>query len=677
MASQAAAARVGVDVGGTFTDAALIDREGRLFIAKTPTRTDDIAAGFGQGVSMVLERAGTAPGDVAFLGHGTTVATNAIVENRLAKTALVTNRGFGDLLELGTMQRPDSFDISVKKPPALVARDNVFEVSARTGPDGSELCPLDEGEVRGIAARLAERGIEAVAVCLLFSFVDSRHERRVAQILADELHGVPIAVSSRVAPEVREYVRAVTTTLNASLLPLVGGYVRRLVEHGQDFGSDLPLHLMQSNGGLATADVVADLPVALAASGPAAAVIGAAKLARLDGEDELVTLDVGGTTADVALVARGQASIRFQAKVGNWPVTLPQVDVISVVAGGGSIARVDAAGGLVVGPQSAGARPGPAAYGAGGERATLTDASVVLGVLAEGRELPGGLRLDGDRARAAVEGDVGGSLGLQVEAAAEAIVRVAVTNMANAVRLVSVARGQDPRELALVALGGAGPMYACQIAEELGMARVVVPPTPGVTAALGLLVSEMRHDLRRTWIRQTNAGVPGELDVLLHELQTEGEILLERSGRPDGKVSFSVDMRYRGQAYNLTIPCPQLPVSEAWIAEVERRFTDEHERVYHYTPGVTLKEIVTVRAVGSAPALAAGTLPVAVSSATPGSRDLWLGAWVDVPAYDRQSVSEDVEGPCLIEQEDTTTFVPGGWRASPRASGNLIIERGS
>ncbi|HWI70999.1 MAG TPA: hydantoinase/oxoprolinase family protein [Baekduia sp.] len=670
-----AGARVGIDVGGTFTDAALIDAEGRLFIAKLPTRIDDRAAGFAQGVSEVTERAGAPASEIAFLAHGTTVATNAIVENTLAKTALITNEGFGDLLEIGTMQRPDSFDISVKKPAPIVARDNVFEVSARTGPDGAELSPLDEAEVRDIAARLREREIEAVSVCLLFSFLSSEHERRIAAILREQLDGVPVSISSRVAPELREYVRAVTTTLNASLLPLVGSYVDRLVDSARDFGRDLPLHLMQSNGGLATPDVVADLPVALAASGPAAGVVGAARLASLDDENDLVSLDVGGTTADIALITGGQASTRFQATIGHWPVTLPQVDVISVGAGGGSLARVDAAGGLVVGPESAGARPGPAAYGVGGEHATLTDASVVIGVLAKGRSLPGDLRLDGDRARAVVEQDVGIPLGLDPETAANAIIRVAVTNMANAVRLVSVGRGQDPRELSLVAVGGAGPMYACAIAEELGMSRVVVPATPGVTAALGLLVSEVRHDLRRTWIRETTTIIPKELDVLLGDLRSEAEILLERSRRLDGTVSFSVDMRYRRQAYNLTISCPQPAVDAAWIEEVERRFAEEHERVYHYTPSLTTKEIVTVRAVGSAPALPAGTQPTTARPAEPERRELWDDGWIEVPAYDRRSLSEPADGPCLIEQEDTTTFVPAGWRAEPRPSGNLIIEQ--
>ena len=378
---------VGIDVGGTFTDAVLVGDGGRLTIAKVATRPADIAGGLVEALATVLTRAGAAPGDVAYLAHGTTTATNAIVQRRLARTALVTNEGFRDVLEIGTQMRPRVYDLWTPQPRPVVDRADSFGVPGRLGADGAELRALDEDAVAAVAEEIRSRGVEAIAVVFLHSFANAAHERQAAEILARHAPGVPISISSRVAPEFREYLRASTTTLNASLLPLVGSYVRALAERVAEAGTRVPMHLMQSSGGVATADVAAELPVALAASGPAAGVIGCARLGAMVGEADLLTFDMGGTTADVALILDGRPQLRFASEHGGLPVNLPQIDLLSIGAGGGSIASVDGFGALSVGPQSAGADPGPAAYGLGGAEATVTDAHVVLGTLGADRAL--------------------------------------------------------------------------------------------------------------------------------------------------------------------------------------------------------------------------------------------------------------------------------------------------
>ena len=389
--------RAGVDVGGTFTDAVLVDAEGRLHVAKVRSTPDDAAVGFLDGLAELARRSGVAPGALDYLAHGTTVATNAVVQGRLARAGLITTAGFRDVLEIGTQQRRAVYDLWTPQPAPVIPRERCHGVGGRIGPDGRELEPLDEDDVRAAAAALAADGVEAVAVVLLFSFLEPAHEQRVAELLRDALPGVPVTLSSAVAPEVREYVRASTTALNAALLPPAGAYVRRLARRLHDDGVAAPLHLMQSNGGVTTAPIAAELPVGLVASGPAAGVIGAARLGAAVGARDLLTFDMGGTTADIALVVDGLPQLRFSGDHAGHPVNLPQIDVLSVGAGGGSIAAVDRFGALSVGPESAGADPGPAAYGAGGEHATLTDAHLVLGTLAGDRRLGGSVALDAER----------------------------------------------------------------------------------------------------------------------------------------------------------------------------------------------------------------------------------------------------------------------------------------
>jgi N-methylhydantoinase A len=675
-AGMASSGSVGVDVGGTFTDAVRA-HGGRLHVAKVRSTPRDITAGFLDG----LQELG-AHDSPEYLVHGTTVATNAIVQRRLARTGLITNRGFRDILEIGTQMRPRVYDLWTPLPAPLVAREHCFEVGGRIAPDGTEVEPLSIEDLARAAAGLTEAAVESVAVVLLFSFVDGRHERAVRETLAELLPGVPVALSSEVAPEFREYLRASTTVLNAALLPLVGGYVHQLSGQLRERGVGATLHLMQSNGGIATAETAARLPAVLASSGPAAGVIGAARLASRVGVRDLLTFDMGGTTADVALVVDALPQLRFSGEHGGHPVNMPQVDVLSVGAGGGSLATVDGFGSLSVGPESAAAVPGPACYGDGGTRPTVTDAHLVLGVLDSARPLAGRVTLDAQAARASVARAVADPLGISVEEAAASIIRVTNANMAAALRLVSASRGHDPRELTLVAFGGAGPMHACAIAEDLGSARILVPRHPGVTAALGLLLSDVRHDLRLSWVTPTAtaAEAPERLDRALAGLERDGRALLADSGHADsGQIAFELDMRYRGQAYNLTVALGPRPVTAASLAAAERAFIEAHRRAYDYTPSLQETEIVTIRARATAPgAPIQWQDPIDRRPAPPRARAVWLGdGWRECAVLDRRALQEGAEiaGPAIVEEEDSTVLLSEGWVARAAADAVLVIER--
>jgi N-methylhydantoinase A len=657
--------------------------DGHVRIAKVRSTPERIEAGFMDGLRQLLERAGAEAADVGYLAHGSTVATNAIVQRRLARTALITNEGFRDVLAIGTQMRAHVYDLWTPEPEPIVPRDLCLGVRGRLDAAGEEVEPLDADSVRAAAAALRDRDVEAVAVMLLFSFINDDHERRVAEILAEELPGTVVSLSSRVVPEFREYVRASTTALNASLLPLMGSYLGAVTDEVAGEGVSVPLHMMQTNGGVAPAARARELPIALSASGPAAGVIGGARLAELVGESAALTFDMGGTTADIGLVIDGSPQRRFSGEAAGMPINLPQIDVLCIGSGGGSIARVDQFGSLTVGPASAGAEPGPAAYGLGGEDATVTDAHVVLGNLSPESALADGVPLDRELAERAVAAAVGEPLGLGVEEAAAAILRIANANMANALRVMTIARGHDPRRFALVAIGGAGPMHACALADELGIPRVVIPRYPGVAAALGLLATDIRHDLRRSWLQPTAAIVPADLDVEFARLEAEAADLLNTSASVTRSFEFSheLDMRYRGQAYNLTVPFAPRPVTAEAIAAAEEAFEEEHRRLYDYTPTVTETDIVTLRlrALARIPDIDWTVAEDGRRPAVAGTRRVYHGGWRRWTAAGREQLAQDdtIAAETIIEQEDTTVVIPPGWSGRVGAAGTLVLQRGA
>jgi N-methylhydantoinase A len=675
--------RIGIDVGGTFTDAVIVVDDGHVRIAKVRSTPERIEAGFMDGLRQLLQRAGAEAADVGYLAHGSTVATNAIVQRRLARTALITNEGFRDVLAIGTQMRAHVYDLWTPEPEPIVPRDLCLGVRGRLDAAGDEVEPLDAGSVRAAAAALRARGVEAVAVMLLFSFINDDHERRVGEILAEELPGTVVSLSSRVVPEFREYVRASTTAINASLLPLMGAYLGAVTNEVAGEGVSVPLHMMQTNGGVAPAARARELPIALSASGPAAGVIGGARLAELVGESAALTFDMGGTTADIGLVIDGSPQRRFSGEAAGMPVNLPQIDVLCIGSGGGSIARVDRFGSLTVGPASAGAEPGPAAYGLGGEDATVTDAHVVLGNLSAESALADGVPLDRELAERAVVAAVGEPLGLGVEEAAVAILRIANANMANALRVMTIARGHDPRRFALVAIGGAGPMHACALADELGIPRVVIPRYPGVAAALGLLATDIRHDLRRSWLQPTAAIAPADLDAEFARLESEAADLLETSASvtTSFELSHELDMRYRGQAYNLTVPFAPRPVTAEAILAAEQAFQDEHRRLYDYTPTVTETDVVTLRlrALARIPDIDWTVAEDGSRPAVAGARRVYHGGWRQWTATGRDQLAQDdtIAAETIIEQEDTTVVIPPGWSGRVGAAGTLLLQRGA
>jgi N-methylhydantoinase A len=649
-----AGARLGVDVGGTFTDlVGLVD--GELVTAKVPSLPEDQAGG----VLNALRAAGAAElGAVAF-AHGTTVATNALLERRGARTALVTTEGFRDVLEIGRQNRPSLYDLTQDRPPPLVPRELRFTVRERMGPDGV-LAPLDEGSVFDIVAALRQAEVESVAVCLLFAFLHPDHERRIAEILRAELAGVQICVSSEVLPEFREYERFSTTAADAYLAPRLASYLRNLDSVARELDVPAPA-VMQSSGGLVDLGEAAEHAAACLLSGPAAGVVGAAHLAAASGYDAAITFDMGGTSTDVAPVLEGAAGTTTESFVGGVPIRFPTVDVHTVGAGGGSVAWVDCGGALRIGPQSAGADPGPAAYGRGGEEATVTDANLLLGYLAEAATLGGEIVLRRELAENVLL-RLGERLGLDALATAQGVIRVANAEMLRALRLVSVERGLDPRDFALVAFGGAGPMHACALAEELEMKTVLVPRASGVLSALGLAVSDVRRDYVRAVV-----GAEGDVEEAFAELEHRA-----RSDLDSPRLERRADVRYRGQAFELTVSAEDMP-------RLDERFHAAHERRYGYRMDEEPVDLVNVRVTASVSTEKPMIRERARSNnAAPESRRASFdGKWVSVAVYDRAALGagSDLTGPAIVELGEATCVVRPGWRGRVDEVGTLVLQR--
>jgi len=655
-------ARLGVDVGGTFTDlVALVD--GELVTAKVPSTPKDQA----RGVMHAIEVAGLAPGAAAGFTHGSTVATNALLERRGARTALVTTEGFRDVLEIGRQNRPALYDLTRDRPPALVPRELRFTVRERMGPDGV-LVPLDQASLRAAVDACRDAGVEAVAVCLLFGFLHPEHELAVGAALREALPGVHVSLSYEVLPELREYERCATTVCDGYLTPRLAAYLQNLAGEVEALGFPAPL-VMQSSGGAVEIEVAAAHAAGCILSGPAGGVVGAAWVAGLSGFHDLLTFDMGGTSTDVAPVLGGVVQTTTESVVAGVPVKLPMVDVHTVSAGGGSIAWVDAGGALRVGPHSAGADPGPAAYGRGGQEPTVTDANLFLGYLPDGAELGGEVRLDRGLAERALR-RVGERAGLDAHRTALGIVRVADAEMTRALRVISVERGLDPRELTLVAFGGAGGLHACALAEELRIGRVLAPRAAGVLSALGLAISEVRRDHVHPFLAALDAADPAEVEAGFAALERRvGEQL---AGDPRRTVARSADARYQGQSFELTVDAGDL----RGLAE---RFHAEHERRYGYRMDDEPVELVNLRLVatvpGDKPRLREGPPPPTVPCGR--RRASFDGDWREVDVVDRADLGAGsaVGGPAVVELAESTLLVRPGWRGTVDEAGALVLER--
>ena len=682
--------RLGIDVGGTFTDLVLYDEgSGALVVEKVPSVPSDPSEGIVQGIGRVLKRAGVAPAAVSYVAHGTTVATNALLERKGARTALITTRGFRDLLEIARQKRPSLYDLHARKPVPLVPRHRRLEVAERIMADGSVRVALDAGDVEraldAVAAGADGEAVEALAICFLYSFLAPEHERAVLERARARLPGLAIVASHEVHPEFREYERLSTTVANAYLAPRMGAYVQAFRRRVEAMGIPARPFINQSNGGTMSVDEAARVPVRTALSGPSAGVAGAAWIAAQSGFDAIATFDMGGTSTDVAFVRGGRPGLAFEREIGGVPLRVPALDIHTVGAGGGSIAWRDSGGALKVGPQSAGADPGPACYGRGGEAPTVTDANLVLGRLGPAGLAGGAVPLDPARAEAAVA-HLARQLGLSTLETARGIIRVVDANMANAVRVVTVQRGVDPTGLALVPFGGAGPLHAAEMARELGIRRLAVPPGPGLLCALGLLVEDLRTDAVRTHLAPLEpAGLPA-LAARFADMETDALAWLDREGVPPARrrIERWLDLRYVGQNFELLVPVPEETWTTGDCAALRRRFLEAHEQVYGFATEDEPIQAVNARRVARGLA-EPPRLPRAprgggdARAAASGRRDVYVDderRVVSCPIYDRPRLlaGQRLTGPAVIEQFDATTFVLPGQTALVDDLGFLVIE---
>lgn len=679
--------RVGVDSGGTFTDVCVVDESsGDVWVWKVPSTPDDPSRAIVFGVVDGL-RATTrdSPHAVSYFGHGTTVATNALLQHRGATTGLVTTEGFRDLLEIGRQRRPHLYDLQTDKPPVLVPRALRIEVPERLRHDGRIETALDEAAVRAAARALKAAGAQSVAVCFLYCYVDPRHEQRVRRIVEEEYPEAFVTCSHEVAPEFREYERLSTVVVNAYLGPVMDSYIARLGPRLAEAGVRVPPHITQSNGGVMSFETARTQPVRTLLSGPATGVVGGLEVGVLAGFRELITFDMGGTSTDVSLIEDARPKLAGEIDVHGYPLKTPALDIHTVGAGGGSIAFVDPGGLLKVGPRSAGAVPGPVCYGLGNEEPTVTDANVVLQTLNPTHLLGGRMPIDRARAEAAIA-RLAERLGLDVMATAQGIISVVTANMAKAIRVISVQRGHDPRDYTLVGFGGAGPLHAGRLARELDIPRVLVPRNPGILCALGLLLSDLKTSYALTRLMLLDEASASRMAETFEELERRAHAWFEHEAIPPGARALrrSVDVRYAGQNYELPVLVPDGPLNPANLEGLRTRFERVHEQMYGYVVPEEPMQTVTFRLEASgvvrrAEIRAYPPATTDVQDAVVSQRSVWLaetGRFDVCPVYDREKLGPGhlVRGPAIVEQMDATTLLLPGQTAAVDAWLNLIIE---
>lgn len=679
---------IGIDIGGTFTDIVGLWEGRRLYYTKVASTPKDLVVGVRHGTEKILALAGVHPAQVARFVHGTTVGTNAVLERKGAPVGLLMTAGFEDTLEMGRQKRSRMYDLGleVETPVFLAPRRLRVGIPERIDAEGRELLVLDEDAVRASVSDLVARfGVRAIAVCYLFSFVNPAHEERTREIVRALDPEVRVSISSEIDPKFREYERVVLTAFDAYIRPVIDAYLERLEAELSELGIPARLQVIQSRGGVTSAATLRRRPITLLKSGLAGGVLGAKFAGARGGYESLITLDMGGTSNDVALIAEGKALTTLEGEISGYPLRVPMVDVSTIGAGGGSIAWLDASGGLRVGPQSAGAEPGPACYGRGGEAATVTDASVVLGYLNPDYFAGGELRLEAPLARQAVE-RIAGALGVDTFAAAAGIHRIINARMADQIRLVSIKRGYDPRRFVLVALGGAGPVHAARLASELEIPTVVVPETPGVLSAFGLLVAPFEHDHARAYTVRADSVDFARVEAIFQELDALGRQKMRADQIPAERVTFSrwAEMRYVGQSYELEVAIAEGLTTET-LPSVVAAFHDRHEAVYGHRNLRSPVEFVSFRTVHAyepdAPRLTRETSGRAAAGG-PRAKAERLAYFAEIgearptPVYERAELrpGSELRGPAIVEQPDTTTVVYPGQRLRVDAHANLIID---
>lgn len=671
-----------IDVGGTHTDIELVDMDsGRTFRHKIASTPKNPANAVRDGTRDILALANVGPGGVIYFAHGMTVATNAIVQGRLAKAALVTTKGFRDILEIRRQRQPHIYNTRVPKPTPPIARENRLELNERQFLFHLDNVTPREEEVRQIATELLGKGINAVAICFLHSYRDPKHERLVGEQLAQLMPGAFFCLSSDVLPEFREYERTSTAAINAALGPVMDSYLSSIESDALANGVTVEPRIMQSNGGVISPREAARIPIRTLASGPAAGVIGATEVARNLGIENIISFDVGGTTADVCLVEGYKPLLATEREFAGYPVRSSTIDSLSVGAGGGSVAWSDTGGFLHVGPRSAGADPGPVCYGKGGEEPTVTDANLVLGRLNPEGLLGGRVRVDVDAARQAIETKIAKPHRLSVEEAALGILTILNENMVQAVRVISVERGFDPREFSLVAFGGGGPLLAGRLARELGIARVVIPRSPGLLCAEGLLAAETRSDFSLTRILDLSVAEWPTISEVVRGLHVAATRWFDGEGIPEHsrRIDVAVDMRYKGQSHELRVDLPITALEQMAVEMFEARFLEEHTKAYGFSSTLPI-EVVTFRLAARAPnhPRPAETMTTVVGDPVVGSRRVYFAserAFRACSIYERTRIPPGmvITGPAIVEQMDSTTVVEPGDEAEVMSTGDMIL----
>lgn len=686
--------RLGVDIGGTFTDVVLMSTDGSIYSKKVLSTPKDYSEGIENGVSALLAELKIDAGEIGEFVHATTVATNTIIERKGAKVGLLTTKGFRDVLEIGRFRTPRLYDISYKKPEPLVERRLRIEVDERIASDGGVVTPLDDAAVEAAARSLKDEGAEAISVTFINSYVNATHERRAAAILSKLLPGVPVTASVDLLPQLGEYERTSTTVVNSYIRPVVERYVSSLKARLDRLGIKAPLMIMQSSGGISPGDVVARQPIDIIESGPAAGVLGGQRLGEKIDVADMLVFDMGGTTAKATVIEQHAFALCPETEVGGgaalgtrmikgagYPVQVPTIDIAEVGAGGGSIAASDAAGGLLVGPRSAGAEPGPVAYGRGGVAPTVTDANLVLGYLNPNALVSGELKLDIDGARAAIAA-LGEKVGLSAIDTAYGIHSIADATMLRALRGVSSEKGRDPAQYAMLAIGGNGPVHACSLAEAAGMTQIVVPPVAGLFSALGMLFADVEHQLVRAFYRRLDETDATQLAEAAAPLRERGLAMLRAEGFAEParqSMSLCADLRYVGQTAPLTL---RVPNGNDALTALAAAFHVEHGNVFGYTSPnepiqfVSLK--LVCRGVAETPRMPERARRGAEKQAQPHSRRAFFGeaGWIETPVMPRAALGkEPAAGPLIIEEYDTTVVVLPGWQAALDSWNNVVATR--
>lgn len=671
-----------VDIGGTFTDVVLLSEEGKVLVSKAPTTPHDLT----EGLLNAVRKTGVSLAAVQYFAHGTTIALNTLLQRNGAKVGLITTRGFRDVLEIMRTNRPDMYNLQQDKPEPLVPRYLRFEISERMDPAGNEIAPVVREEVVAVGRAMQEHGVKAIAVSLMHSYANPGHEAQVRRILEEEFPALSVTTSSDLTREWREFERTSTAVTNAYTRPAMENYLANVDARlaAADFAREVLI--MQSNGGIMAARDARSQPVRTIMSGPAGGVIAGEHLARQTGIGNLITFDMGGTSADICLIIDGKATVRSVQEINRLPVLQPSIDITSIGAGGGSIAWLDQGKALRVGPRSAGAVPGPVCYARGGEEPTVTDANLVLGYIDPGYFLGGEIQLDIEGAKMAIERAIAKPLGLSTYEAAEGIIQIVNANMLRALRKVSVERGHDPRDFALVAFGGAGGLHAAQLARDLGLGRVLIPRNPGATSAMGMLRAEVRHDYVQTYVMPVQSAEPELIEQHFREMEGRGrsQLLADGVSAADVTCIRTADIRYGGQEYTINVPVPGGQITAPLLQEVSEMFHALHEKLYTYRIPEEQTVFVNLRvtAIGKSPApviyeevAPAKLMPVAIPK---GRRTVYFrsSGHVECDIYERSALApaHGIAGPAIIEEPESTILVPEDARASVDAHGNLLIK---